>query len=122
MNNITFIGRLTATPSITTVKDGNKIAQFVVAVPKSKTEADYFRCVTWDKQADIMEKYGFKGQKIGGSGSLHTRQYKNKKGENVNTWEIVLHTVDLLSFKDEEDNLKKEIQAEETVDTPPWEE
>ena len=112
MNNITFIGRLTADPVITESKKGTKIAQFVVAVQKEKNEADYFRCVAWDKQAEVMEKYGYKGGQVGCSGSLHTRQYENNKGQKVNTWEIILHTIDLLSFKDNNKKVKEDVDEE----------
>ena len=115
MNTISFIGRLTADPSISTMKDKTKIAQFVVAVQKTKDSADFFRCVAWNKDADIVEKYCSKGIKVGCTGSLHTRTYENKKGEKQSTWEIILNKIDLLSFKDEK---KEEEKDDESIDLP----
>ena len=109
MNSSTFIGRLGADPKITNTKE-HKIAQFVVAVPKSKDEADWFRVVAWDKTAEIVEKFCKKGKQVGCSGSLHTRCYEDKKTkEKTYTWEIIIHTLDLLG----DSNQKEEAVPDE---------
>ena len=53
MNDIKILGRLTDTPEIKRSANGRDYAWFTVAVPRrnNKDEADFIRCVAFDKLA-----------------------------------------------------------------------
>lgn len=52
MNDIKILGRLTDTPEIKRSASGRDYAWFTVAVPRrnNKDEADFIRCVAFDKR------------------------------------------------------------------------
>lgn len=110
MNKLFAIGRLTADPEVKDVKE-TKLCAFVLAVPKTKEETDFFRCVAWGKTAEIIGKYLKKGSKIGIEGSLHTRTYETKDKQKAYTWEIL---VDGIDFMDSKPAASKEEKKEET--------
>lgn len=110
MNTILAIGRLTTDPAVHTVgEQKTKLATFVLAVPKTKEEADFFRCAAWGKTAEIIESYCKKGSKIAISGGLHSRLYEDKEGKKQTSWEIILTNVDLLGTPKKGEDIKEDI-------------
>ena len=87
MNRCIFSGRLTADPQISYLQ-GDKpkcCAKYTLAVPRSysKTgEADFIRCVSFGRSAEVVEKYYRKGTKIIAEGRMQTGSYINKEGQN----------------------------------------
>ena len=110
MNKLFAIGRLTADPEVKDVKE-TKLCAFVLAVPKTKDEADFFRCVAWGKTAEIIGKYLKKGSRIGIEGALHTRTYETKDKQKAYTWEIIVDGIDFMDSKPADKTDKKEESA-----------
>lgn len=52
--------------------------------------------VCWDKQADLVEKYVNKGDKILIEGELENREYENKEGQKVRVTQIRSIAIELL--------------------------
>jgi len=93
MNRCIFSGRLTADPQISYLQ-GDKpkcCAKYTLAVPRSysKTgEADFIRCVSFGRSAEVVEKYYRKGTKIIAEGRMQTGSYINKEGQKVYTCDL----------------------------------
>ncbi len=85
MNNVSIIGRLTATPELKTTPSGKSVTSFTLAVkrPRSKDETDFITCVAWNQTAEFICKYFVKGQAIGITGSIQSRTYT--KDDNKRT-------------------------------------
>ncbi|QNQ82923.1 single-stranded DNA-binding protein (plasmid) [Lactobacillus sp. PV037] len=66
MNDIKLLGRLTHAPEIKKSSGGRDYAWFTVAVPRrnDKKEADFIRCVAFDKLASAMNQYCGKGRQV----------------------------------------------------------
>ena len=103
MNNVTLFGRLTKDPE---VRYGNDyaMARFTVAIdrpPKQDgtKEADYPRVVTFGKQAENVEKYLHKGDRVGIIGRLQTGSYEGKDGNKVYTTDVVASRVRFVETK-----------------------
>jgi len=106
MNLTISIGRLTAEPSVATVKDTKK-AEFNLALDRQKEGADFPRFVAWDKKAELVEKYLHKGMRVGIEGRIHTGSYEGKNGK-VYTTDVWVDKIHFLEKK----------QADETTGQP----
>lgn len=72
MNDIKILGRLTDTPEIKRSASGRDYAWFTVAVPRrnDRKEADFIRCVAFDKLAAAIVKHCGKGRQVLCTGRL----------------------------------------------------
>lgn len=100
MNEVALIGRLVKDPEISHTTNGTHIARFTLAIQregKDREGADYVRCVTFNKNADVVERYLSKGRQIGATGRLASYSYEGKDGNKVFGVEVNVNRVTLLS-------------------------
>lgn len=88
MNHIHIMGRLTKAPEISSTTTGKTVAKFSVAVDRKykkegQQEADFFPCITFDKQAEFVEKYLTKGTKVVISGEMNLDQAEKDGKKNT---------------------------------------
>lgn len=81
MNRTILSGRLTADPVMRTTPDGKTVANFTLAVQRTKTEADFIPCQAWEKTASIFEKYFKKGMMAIVVGRIVVNAYEDKNGD-----------------------------------------
>lgn len=96
MNNVALLGRLTKDPELKTTPSGLSVTTFTVAVnrPYSKErQADFIDVVAWRNTAEFVCKYFTKGQMIGLVGSIQTRTYTDKNGNNRKAVEVLASNV-----------------------------
>ena len=91
MNSCNFIGRLTADPELKTTQSGLSVCIFTLAVkrPKAKETTDFINFVAWRQSAEYLCKYGSKGNLVGVSGTLTSRQYEDGNGNKRTAFEVV---------------------------------
>lgn len=79
MNNIKILGRLTAAPELRQGASGRSFATFIVAVPRqnNRKEADFIRCIAFDKLADALSKHCSKGRQVLLDGRLEVQIVEN---------------------------------------------
>lgn len=103
LNVATLIGNLTRDPEIRTVTSGDKVANLGIATNESwfdknsgekKEKVEFHRVVIWGKLAEVCEKYLKKGSKVYVSGTLETRKWSDKDGQDKYSTEIVLRGFD----------------------------
>ena len=101
MNSINIVGRLTADPELRRTGDNTAVCSISVAVkrPKVKDTTDFIECVVWRQSAEYLSQYGHRGDVVAISGSLQSRSWKDKEGNNRKAWEVVAESVELLSSK-----------------------
>lgn len=85
MNRVILMGRLTKDPEI---KDG--VASYTLAVDRGKDEADFIRCVAFQKTAEFVQKYLTKGTKVAIEGRIRTGSYTDRNGNKVFTTDVVI--------------------------------
>ena len=94
MNIITISGRLTKDIELTKTASGTTLARFNVAVTSEirdengERKADFFPCIAWRETAEAIQKFFHKGSPIELFGTMNSRTYKDKNGENKLIWEI----------------------------------
>lgn len=105
-NNVHLLGRLTADPEVKQTNSGMAVANFTVAINRvvkkdAHPEADFIRCVAWDKTASVVEQYFGKGDRIGVEGRIQTRNYEDKDGNKRNVVEVVADRIAFIEKKGE---------------------
>ena len=103
MNSTNHIGRLTADPELRRTNDGTAVCSFTLAVrrPRVKDTSDFIDFVAWRQAAEYLSQYGHKGDLVAVSGSLQSRKWTDKNGNNRIAWEITAESIELLSSKKE---------------------
>lgn len=105
LNVVALMGRLVADPELKTTQSGNSVCTFRVAVDRSYTakdeerKADFFTITAWRQTAEFICKYFQKGSLIAIEGSLQTRQYQDKSGNNRTATEVLASRVSFAGSK-----------------------
>lgn len=102
MNNVSLIGRLTKDVEERRTQNGTPVVSFTLAVDRRKKEdgADFINCIAWDKAAETIAKYVHKGDLLGVTGHIQTRNYE-KDGRMVYVTEVVTTSFQFLERKRE---------------------
>ncbi|HEU4717523.1 MAG TPA: single-stranded DNA-binding protein [Bacteroidia bacterium] len=111
-NQVQLIGNLGMNPEVKSTTTGKKVARFTLANVSYKGKGDekstgvnWFHLVAWEKQADIVEQYLYKGRRVGVSGRLVTRTWEDRDGKKHSLTEIVVNDIVMM------DEPKAETQA-----------
>lgn len=118
INNWVGVGRVTREFELRKTQSGTSVVSFTVAINRKfskEEEADFINVVAWDKTADFLAKYGFKGGLVGVEGRIQTRHYEDKTGQRVYVTEVVANSVQLLEWKERETSYQNET-TNETVE------
>ena len=106
MNNICITGRLTTAPEIKKTTSGVSVCSVSIAVDRDykvngEKATDFVPCVFWRGTAEFVGKYFNKGDMIAVVGSLESRKYKDKDGNNRTIWEVKADKVNFCGGKKE---------------------
>lgn len=99
LNKIIIMGRLAKQPELRYTQNQTPVASFTIAVDRdyqtggSERQTDFVECVAWRHTAEFVNKYFTKGQMIVVSGSLQSRKWQDKAGNNRVSWEVVVDSV-----------------------------
>lgn len=105
LNVVAIMGRLVADPELRTTQAGHSVCSFRIACDRSyvqqgqERQADFIDIVAWRQQADFVSKYFHKGSMIAVEGSLQTRQYQDKQGNNRTAVEVVANNISFAGAK-----------------------
>ena len=109
LNKVTLIGNLGNDPEVRSTTGGNRVATFSLATSRTWNDAsgskqektEWHRCVVWNtkgsSQADIIEKYVKKGDKLYVEGRIEYRQWQDKDGQTRYSTEINVREFIMLS-------------------------
>ena len=96
MNVVCLLGRLTADVELKKTGSGISVTSFSLAVNRGyknedgSYQTDFINCVAWRQTAEFISRYFRKGQMIGLSGAIQTRQYQDNGGKNRTAFEVVV--------------------------------
>lgn len=105
LNVVAIQGRLTRDPELKNTQSGTSVCSFSVACDRSYTpkgeerKADFFEIVAWRQTAEFICKYFQKGSMIAIEGSLQSRNYQDKNGNNRTKIEILANNVSFCGGK-----------------------
>ena len=97
-------GRLTADPELKTTPNGVSVTSFSLAVNRNyrvgeERETDFINIVAWRQTAEFIARYFRKGDLIGIEGSIQTRKYQDKNGNNRTAFEVVVNNAHFIESK-----------------------
>ena len=119
-NNLTLIGNLVSNPEVRNVGE-NRVCNFSIARQKAfkNEETDYFNCVAWNKNAENIEKYFVKGDRIGIVGYLSTRTWKDEAtGKNRSVIDIIVTGIDMTLKRKKDGETTSYDRRQKSFDTP----
>lgn len=105
LNVVAIMGRLVTDPELRTTTQGHSVCSFRIACDRSyvqqgqERQADFIDIVAWRQQADFVSKYFQKGSMIAIEGSLQTRNYQDKNGNNRTAVEVVANNISFAGAK-----------------------
>ena len=122
MNTICLTGRVCAQPELKQTTSGVSVCSFSIAVDRDykvngQKASDFIPCVFWRGTAEFVGKYFGKGDMIAIVGSLESRKYTDKDGNNRTVWEVKADKVSFCGGKKEasQDNTNDNTQDFEDV-------
>ena len=103
-NLVVLTGRLTADPELKTTPNGVPVTSFSIAVNRNyrageEQQTDFINIVAWRQRAEFITKYFNKGSLIGIEGSIQTRRYTDKNGNNRTAFEVVANNAQFVESK-----------------------
>lgn len=110
VNKATLIGNLGRDPEIRYAASGDAIANFSLATTENwkdkasgekKEATEWHRCVAYGKLAEIIGQYVKKGSSLYVEGSIHTRKWTDKAGQDRYSTEIKVSEMKMLGGKQE---------------------
>ena len=105
LNVVALMGRLVYDPELKTTQNGTNVCSFRIACDRNfarqgeQRQADFIDIVAWRQQAEFVSKYFQKGSLIAIEGSLQTRQYQDKNGNNRTATEVLASQVSFCGGK-----------------------
>lgn len=104
MNDVSIIGRFVRPVTLKNIGEDKCVVNNIVAVSKKRKNdsgqtADFIPVAIWGKAAKIVEKYCDKGNMVGLSGHLISKQYTTSDGNRHFGIEFIAETVHLVEGK-----------------------
>lgn len=108
MNKVILMGRLTGDPEVRygTGERNMAAGRYTLAVNRryqrnGEQQADFIRCVAFDKAAEFAEKYFRKGMRVCVTGRIRTGSYTNREGQKVYTTDVIIEEQEFVESKKE---------------------
>lgn len=105
-NVVVLIGRLVRDPELRNTPSGTAVCTFAIAVDRPaqkdrEKQTDFIDIVAWRQTAEFISKYFAKGKLISLCGSIQTRTYQDKNGNNRKAFEVVADSASFCGNKNE---------------------
>lgn len=106
LNHVVIMGRMVRDPELRQLDNGTSVTSFSVAVERNyvdkttnERQADFLNVVAWRQTADFVCKYFHQGDMIALEGSLQSRKYTDKDGNNRIAIEVVASNISFCGGK-----------------------
>ncbi|HEV3275565.1 MAG TPA: single-stranded DNA-binding protein [Terriglobia bacterium] len=107
VNKVILVGRLGKDPAIRYTTDGTPVANFSVATDETFTDragdkqsnTQWHRVVVWKKLAEICGDHLHKGRQVYIEGSLRSRKWQDRQGNERISFEVVATRMVMLGSK-----------------------
>lgn len=113
LNRAILMGRITRDIELRQTTGGVSVVNFSIAVDrnyqpdKDNKQTDFITITAWRGTAEFISKYFSKGQLIAVEGSIQTRNYQDKEGNNRTAFEVV---ADQAYFAEGRRSIQPEVQ------------
>lgn len=108
MNIVVLKGRICNDVELKYTQSNIPVCSFTLAVDRrgkgEDRETDFITMVAWRNTAEFISKYFAKGSAIGIEGSIQTRKYKDKDGNNRTAFEVIVNQAHFMESRKSENN------------------
>ena len=120
MNHVNLIGRLTKDIEVRYTDSNVPTATFSLAIPRNykqngERQADFIRCVIWNKPAEILQQYAEKGSQIGVDGEIRVRSYQDENQKTIYITEVLVREFTFLSRKNQANESQAPFEDEQEI-------
>ncbi len=131
LNKVMLIGNVGQEPIVRYLDTGVCVATFSLATTERgytmqngtqvPDRTEWHNIVVWRKQAEVVEKYVHKGDKLYVEGKIQSRSYDDKQGVRRYVVEIMTENIELLSPRQQQGAPASTTPAQEKPEeTPPF--
>ena len=131
LNKVMLIGNVGQEPIVRYLDTGVCVATFSLATTERgytmqngtqvPDRTEWHNIVVWRKQAEVVEKYVHKGDKLYVEGKIQSRSYDDKQGVRRYVVEIMTENIELLSPRQQQGVPASTTSAQEKPEeTPPF--
>jgi len=108
INKVILVGNLGRDPEVRALPSGGQVTNIAIATSETWTDkntgdkgerTEWHRVVFFNRLAEIAAQYLRKGSKVYIEGSLRTRKWQDKNGQDLYTTEIVAKEMQMLDGK-----------------------
>lgn len=113
VNKVILIGNLGADPEVRQTPNGNAVSNITMATSSAwrdkqsgemQERTEWHRIIFFNRLAEIVGEYLHKGSKIYIEGSLKTRKWQDKSGNDRYTTEIIANEMQILDSRNSSNN------------------
>lgn len=111
INKVILVGNVGKDPEIKAMQNGGAVANLAIATSESwkdkntgqkQERTEWHNCVAFGKSAEIIAEYVSKGSKLYAEGSLRTRKWQDKEGNDRYSTEIMISDFQMLDSRSEQ--------------------
>lgn len=112
MNKVMLIGHVGADPQVKYLDQGVCVAQVRLATTERgytlqngtqvPERTEWHNCIFWRKQAEVVERYVHKGDRLYVEGKIQSRDWTDRQGISRKAIDIVVENMEMLSAKSAE--------------------
>ncbi len=90
LNQLVLTGNLGNSPEIFFGSEGDPVTSFSLAFKSGREKTGWIKCVCFNKNAEVAEKYLHSGARIAVVGYLNQSKWKTNEGENRSSFEMIV--------------------------------
>lgn len=120
MNQVTLLGRLVYEPELKATASGTAYMSNRLAVSRNDKEktTDFINVQAWTKTAEFIRQYFHKGDPIGISGKIQTRNYEKSDGSKISETYVLINEVYFVPAKKSGDSAPSQSGNSATAPLP----
>jgi len=122
VNKTLLLGRLGADPERRSMPDGTAVCNFTVATStvsmksgERKEYTEWHKCCAFNKAAEVAGEYLKKGSQVFIEGSLRTRKWTDKDGQDKYTTEVVVGRLVLVGGRPDSSQAPKSVDSDDDI-------
>lgn len=96
LNQLILTGNLGNDPEIFFGSEGDPVTSFSLAFHSGRDKTGWLKCVCFNKNAEIAEKYLHSGARIAVVGRLNQSKWKTDQGENRSSFEMIVNSIEFI--------------------------
>lgn len=101
INQLILTGNLGNDPEIFFGSEGDPVTSFPLAFKSGKDKTSWIKCVCFNKNAEVAEKYLHSGARIAVVGYLRQSKWKTNEGENRSSFEMIVNSIEFIRVNQE---------------------